>query len=294
MKRRLRKMDNRMVKPVDICDEVIEVYSKKVQYSTLKSVVLGLLAGAFVAIGGFASSLASHSIENVGVSKFVAGAIFPVGLILVLLCGTDLFTGNVLLVVPLADKKIRLKQVIKNWIIIYLSNFIGAIIIALLIYNSGALDTNSYKLGGYALKVASTKASLTFTKALASGIMCNIIVCLAVWISYAAKDVVGKIMAIWFPIMAFVVAGFEHSVANMYYFTIALLAKSNGEYLKAYNLSQEKIAHIDIIHILENLLPVTLGNIIGGGLFVGLAFWLAFKFSNQNHKNSCVEGNIMG
>lgn len=280
-----------MVKPIDICDEIIEVYSKKVQYPILKSVILGLLAGAFVAIGGFASSLASHSIDNVGVSKFVAGAIFPVGLILVLLCGTDLFTGNVLLVVPFADRKIKLSQVIKNWIIIYLSNFIGAIIIAYLIYSSGLLDTNSFKLGGYALKVASTKASLSFSKALASGIMCNIIVCLAVWISYAAKDVSGKILAIWFPVMAFVVSGFEHSVANMYYFTIALLAKANGEYIKAYNLPQEKIAHIDIVHILENLIPVTLGNIIGGGLFVGLAFWIAFKYTHGNHKELSLDEN---
>jgi formate transporter len=278
-----------MLKPVDICDEIIEVYSKKVQYPILKSVILGILAGAFVAMGGFASSLASHSIDNVGLSKFVAGAIFPVGLILVLLCGTDLFTGNVLLVVPFADKKIKLSQVLKNWIIIYLSNFIGAIIVAFLIYSSGLLDTNAYKLGGYALKVASTKATLTFSKALASGIMCNIIVCLAVWISYAAKDIAGKILAIWFPVMAFVVSGFEHSVANMYYFTVALFAKPNIEYIKAYNLPSDKVAHIDFVHIFKNLIPVTLGNIIGGGLFVGLAFWVAYKYPNKKHKDVSSE-----
>lgn len=285
-------MEKRMVKPIDICDEIIEVYSKKVQYPIIKSVILGFLAGAFIAIGGFASSLASHSIENVGLSKFVAGAIFPVGLILVLLCGTDLFTGNILLVVPFADKKIRFRQVILNWIIIYFSNFLGAIIIAYLIYSSGLLDTNSYKMGGYALKVAANKGALTFSKALSSGIMCNIVVCLAVWISYAAKDVAGKILAIWFPVMAFVVSGFEHSVANMYYFTIALLAKTNGEYAAAYNLSQDKLAHIDFIHIVKNLLPVTLGNIIGGGLFVGLAFWMAYKYSGSKSKDSHLKDNV--
>lgn len=286
-------MDKRMLKPVDICDEIIEVYSKKVKYPILKSVILGMLAGAFVAMGGFASSLASHSVDNVGLSKFIAGAIFPVGLMLVLLCGTDLFTGNVLLVVPFADKKIKLSQVVKNWIIIYFSNFIGAIIIAFLIYSSGLLDTNSYKLGGYALKVASTKATLTFSKALASGILCNIIVCLAVWMSYAAKDIAGKILAIWFPIMAFVVSGFEHSVANMYYFTIALFAKANTEYIKAYNLPLEKVAHIDFVHILNNLIPVTLGNIIGGGLFVGLAFWVAYKYSDKEYRNANSDKSIV-
>lgn len=281
-----------MLKPVEICDEIIEVYSKKVKYPLLKSVILGILAGAFIAIGGFASSLASHSIDNVGVSKFVAGAVFPVGLILVLLCGTDLFTGNVLLVVPFADRKIKFDKIIKNWIIIYFSNFIGAVIIAYLIFYSGLLDTNGYKLGGYALKVAATKASITFSKALVSGIMCNIIVCLAVWISYAAKDVTGKIFAIWFPIMAFVVGGFEHSVANMYYFTIALFAKANGEYIQAYNLPAEKIAHINFVHILKNLVSVTIGNIIGGGLFVGIFFWIAYKYCDKKHNNLNSEKNL--
>jgi formate transporter len=282
-----------MVKPIEICDEIIDVYSKKVQYPIIKSVILGLLAGAFVAIGGFASSLASHSIENIGVSKFVAGSIFPVGLILVLLTGTDLFTGNVLLVVPFVDKKIKFTQVIKNWIIIYISNYFGAIIIAYLIFNSGLLDTNGFKLGGYVIKVASTKGSLTFSKALSSGIMCNIIVCLAVWISYAAKDVAGKILAIWFPIMAFVISSFEHSVANMYYFSIALFAKTNIDYVNSYNISQEKLAYIDAIHILNNLLPVTIGNIIGGGLFVGLAFWVAYKYPSKKRKDINSGKNII-
>lgn len=287
-------MEKSMIKPADICDEISNVYSKKAEYPILKSCFLGLLAGAFISLGGFAASLASHSIENVGVAKFVAGAIFPVGLILVLLCGTDLFTGNILLTVPLADKKIKLSQLGKNWLIIYFSNFVGAFIIAFLIFSSGSLDTNSYHLGAYALKVAATKATLPFGKAFASGILCNILVCIAVWISYSAKDIAGKILAIWFPIMAFIVGGFEHCVANMYYFSVAMLAKSNPAYAealaKSLNLSPEQVAeklsHINIESIISNLIPVTLGNIVGGGFFVGLAFWMAYKYGHSsNHSN---------
>lgn len=279
-------MEKRMLKPMEICDEIIEAYTKKAEYPVIKSIILGFLSGAFIALGGYASSLASHSIDNVGLSKFVAGIIFPTGLILVILCGTDLFTGNILLSVPLVDGKITIKQVIKNWIIIYFSNLLGAIFISFLIYNSGLLETNSFKLGGYALKVAATKGSLPFMKALSSGILCNLIVCLAVWISFAAKDVAGKILAIWFPIMAFVVAGFEHSVANMYYFSIAMFAKGNPAFAEAIKLPAEKLHYIDLNHIISNLIPVTLGNIIGGSLFVGVAFWVAFKYSHKFDSHS--------
>lgn len=275
-------MEKGMIKPAAICDEIIEAYTKKAEYPILKSIILGILAGAFISVGGFAAALASHSIENVGVAKLVAGSVFPVGLILILICGTDLFTGNILLTVPFVDRKIKISQLLRNWGIIYLSNLVGAIIIAFLIYQGGLLDTNSFKLGGYALKVAATKASLPFGKALASGILCNFLVCIAVWVSYAAKDIVGKIFAIWFPIMAFIVGGFEHCVANMYYFSIAVMAKANPEYAKAYELSAEKLNHISLEGIISNLIPVTIGNIIGGGIFVGVAFWLAFKYVGKS------------
>lgn len=214
----------------------------------------------------------------------MAGAIFPVGLMLVLICGADLFTGNVLIAVPVAEKKVKIKNMLRNWLIIYTSNLFGAAIIAFLIFSAGLLDTNNFMLGGYALKVAATKASLPFGKALASGILCNFLVCIAVWMSFAAKDIAGKILAIWFPIMAFIVGGFEHCVANMYYFSIALFAKSNPQYASAFKLTEEKLAHINAAGIVSNLIPVTLGNIIGGALFVGLAFWFAFKRTSK-HKD---------
>jgi formate transporter len=275
-------MEKRMLKPVEICDDVIETYSKKTEYPTLKSVTLGMLAGGFIALGGFAAAVASHSVENIGLAKLIAGSIFPVGLILVIICGADLFTGNVLIAVPVAEGNVKISKLLRNWTIIYFSNFIGAFSIAALIYSAGLLEINNNMLGGYALKVAATKASISFGKALASGILCNFLVCTAVWMSFSAKDIVGKIFAIWFPIMAFIVGGFEHSVANMYYFSIALLAKNNVQYAEAYKLSPDKVSHINIEGIISNLVPVTIGNIVGGAFFVGLAFWFAFKYTAKS------------
>jgi formate/nitrite transporter len=278
---------------VEIVDEVIDTYSHKVDYPVLKSVTLGVLAGAFIALGGYAAALASHSIENVGLAKFVAGAIFPVGLMLILICGCDLFTGNVLVTVPLVDGKTNIGKLLKNWFIIYFSNMLGALIVAFLVFSSGMLDTNNNMLGAYALKVAATKASLPFGKALASGILCNVLVCIAVWMSFAAKDIAGKILAIWFPIMAFIVGGFEHCVANMYYFSIALFAKADPKYVEAaeaFHVTPEKLSHISFTGIVENLIPVTIGNIIGGGIFIGVAFWFAFKYTAKNHNAAKASG----
>lgn len=286
-------MEKRMLKPVEICDEIIDVYEHKAHYPILKSVLLGILAGAFIALGGFAAAVSSHSIDNFGLSKLVAGAVFPVGLIMILIAGADLFTGNILLTVPFMDGKIKLKMLVKNWTIIYLSNFIGAFLISMLLYNAGALDGNSFKIGGYALKVAINKASITPMKALFSGILCNFLVCLAVWLSFAAKDIIGKIFAIWFPIMAFIVGGFEHSVANMYYFSIGFLAKNNMDYANSFQITQEKLDHLNLMDVIfNNMIPVTIGNIIGGGILIGIVFWIAFKFSVKP-KNINVERSSM-
>lgn len=269
-------MENFTLKPHDVIENIIETYEKKANYPYIKSIILGFLAGMFIALGGFASTVASHSVDNFGLAKFVAGSIFPIGLMLIILCGTDLFTGNILLVAPLLEKRITLKQVLINWFIIFFSNFLGAAFISFLIYSTGNLEFNNFILGGYALKVAATKGSLTFTKAFASGILCNLLVCLAVWISYTTKDMTGKILGIWFVIMTFIVSGFEHCVANMYYFSIALFCKGNPAFAEAIKLPPEKLAKVDISHIINNLIPVTLGNIVGGA-FVAIIFWIVLK-----------------
>ncbi|MEW8955658.1 formate/nitrite transporter family protein [Clostridium sp.] len=284
-------MEKLMLKPNEVIDDVLLVYEAKANYPKLKSIILGFLSGAFIALGAYASTLASNGISNPSLAKLISGAIFPIGLILVVLCGTDLFTGNILLTVPLLERKITFKQVFVNLTIIYFSNFLGAFTISSMIYFSGSLDFNNFALGGYALKLAYTKGSMGFIPALLSGTLCNILVCLAVWCSYGAKDIMSKIATVWIIIMTFIVSGFEHSVANMYYLTIGLLAKGNENYINAINLPAEKLDYIDIPHMFNNLIPVTLGNIIGGAVFVSLSFWLLYRYIPRS-KNKNKLGNM--
>lgn len=283
-------MDKKLLSPSEVCDYVEGVGIKKTSNRPMQTLFLGILAGAFIALGGFASAVASHSIENFGISKLVAGMVFPVGLMLVLICGAELFTGNNLLSVALFQKKVSLGSVLKNWVIVFFGNAIGAVSISLLLFYSGAIDMNGGHLGAYAIKVAAYKSTLPFGKALLSGILCNIVVCLAVWGAYAAKDVSGRVLMSFFPIMAFVIGGFEHCVANMYYLSLGFLAKGNELFVSLYHGDPSKVSKIDIPHIINNLIPVTIGNIIGGAILIGGIYWFIYmskdKKVNQNINKS--------
>lgn len=269
---------------VEAVEETIKVGENKAAKTHIfQTLIAGILAGTFIGLGAFAAAMASHAMENPGLARFVAGAIFPVGIILIVICGGELFTGNTLLILAFIEKKITSGQMLKNWMIVYIGNFIGTFIIAFLVYNSGLLSTNAGLLGGYAIKVASTKGGLTFIQAFSSGILCNLLVCLAVWGSYTASDVFGKILILWFPVMTFIVSGYEHSIANMYYFTIATLAKLNSVFVEASQLG-DHLEKTELVHIFWNLLPVTLGNIVGGAFFVGLAYWAGYKYIPNLYK----------
>jgi formate transporter len=284
-------MGEEMLKPNQLCDVSIKSGVTKSKIALVQCIVLGLLAGAFIALGAVVAAVASHSITNVGVAKLVAGGVFPVGLILVVICGAELFTGNVLMLVPILDKKIKITSMLRNWVIVFLANLVGAIIIAFLVYSAGTFNFSDGKLGGTVIKVAATKAGLPFWKAFCSGILCNMLVCLAVWGAAAAKDVFGKILIIWFPIMAFVTCGYEHSVANMYYLSAGIFAKGNASYVQASGLAQSKLDLVSISGAIHNLIPVTLGNIVGGGLFVGIAYYLAYKYVPNKSTNITMEAN---
>ncbi|WP_373899523.1 formate/nitrite transporter family protein [Haloimpatiens sp. FM7315] len=277
-------MSNNLLKPPEIRTMTITSAETKSLINLKQGSILGMLAGAFVAMGASASTVASHSILNIGISRFVSGMIFPVGLMLVIICGAELFTGNNLMFIALLEGKIKLKDMLKNWAIVYVFNFLGALTIAILIFYSGVLDINSGKVGGALIKVAAYKSGLKFSRAFSSAILCNFLVCLAVWASFAAKDVAGKLVMSWFPIMAFVVCGFEHCVANMYYLTIGILAKSNLLYVQTSGLSADKLSLISIKTIFNNLIPVTLGNIVGGCILVSGAYYIAYK-NNKKEEN---------
>lgn len=270
-------MGNKILSPREIVEFVKGVGVEKSSRKVIQNLFLGIMAGIFIALGGFAAGVASHSISNYGVSRIVAGVVFPVGLILVLICGAELFTGNTLLAVAYFDGQISIKDIMKNWIIVYLGNIIGALFISMLLFFSGALDVNNGAFGVSILRVAMNKVNIPFGQAVASGILCNILVCSAVWGSYASKEVIGKIWMSIMPIMAFVIAGFEHCVANMYYLSLGLMAKNNATLVQLANLSTEKLDKLNVAGIIGNLLPVTIGNIIGGSLVIASIYWLVFR-----------------
>lgn len=270
-------MENKILNPREIVDFVRGVGIEKSSRKVMQNLFLGIMAGIFIALGGFAAGIASHSISNYGVSRIVAGVVFPVGLILVLICGAELFTGNTLMVLSYFDDKISIKGIMKNWITVYLGNMIGAFFISTLLFWSGALDINNGAFGVSILKVAVNKVNISFGQGIASGILCNILVCSAVWGSYASKEVMGKIWMSIMPIMAFVIAGFEHCVANMYYLSLGLMAKNNIALVQSAQLAIEKLDKLNITGIIENLLPVTIGNIIGGSLIIAGIYWFVFR-----------------
>ncbi len=268
-----------MNSPQKVIELNIESAEKKAQMSLSKTLVLAILSGAFIAFGAEGSNLAAHGIADFGLAKLVAGCVFPVGLMLVIILGTELFTGNCLMINGVLDKKIKASDMIKNLLIVFCGNLIGGLLIAISLSFIGQWNASSDLLGAYTIKVAVGKVDLGFAKALVSGILCNILVCLAVLAATASKQIQGKILVIFFIIMLFVVSGFEHSVANMYYLSAGKLASINPDYVnkavEVYSMSAEQIEESLSVGnlLLKNLLPVTIGNIVGGMLFTAVPLW---------------------
>lgn len=272
-------MDKIFNSPEEVIEANICGGEKKVSLPLLKMILLGIMAGAFIALGAATSSTAAHAVTNVGLSRFVAGAIFPVGLMLITFIGGELFTGNCLTSMGAMDHRFSWGKVVRDLCIIWLSNLVGALIIVALTYFSGNLDYSAGLLGAYSIKVALGKATITPIKGIASGILCNILVCAAILMGAAAKEISGKIWAIFFPIMAFVVGGFEHCVANMFYIPMGMLAATNDTYVakaaEAYGITADQLANLSVAGFFANQIPVTMGNILGGMVFVGLPCYLA-------------------
>jgi formate/nitrite transporter len=239
--------------------------------------VLGILAGAYIGFGGLLSTTVTFDVAakwGIGFSKILGGASFSVGLMLVVIAGAELFTGNNLMVSSVMMKEITFSTMIKRWGVVFLANFIGSIIVAVLFYFSGLWKTGDGALGAAAVKIAYNKVALSFSEALWRGIGCNWLVCLAVWMALAARQIIGKIFAIFFPIMAFVAIGFEHSVANMYFIPTGILLMNGAGFGSIPGVDPNILNWINFLW--RNLLPVTIGNIIGGAVFVGMSYWGAY------------------
>lgn len=272
-------MENSFYTPSEVIKSNIKSAVAKANLPLAKMILLGLMAGAFIAFGGAASSVAAHGVADVGLARSIAGAIFPVGLMLVVFTGSELFTGNSLMIMAVIDKKITLLKMIRNLVVVYFANFVGALIIDVLVFLSGQFDFSGGGLGAYTIKVALAKTSIAPVTAVISGILCNILVCLAIVLAGTAKDSIGRIFGIFFPIAAFVVCGFEHCVANMFYIPAGMLAATNTAYVQKahelYGITAQQCSSLTHFAGTESLLFVTIGNIIGGVLFVGVVLYMA-------------------
>lgn len=267
--------------PQEITDYTSQGGVNKVNRSVALVFAMAIMAGVYIALGGFASSVAAHDIANKGVAKLVTGAVFPIGLMFVVINGADLFTGNCLIVIPTLEKKTSWAGFCKNLIVVLLGNFVGAFVIAFLVAHSGILDMSDGRLGAYAIKTATSKANLQFTQALCLAIICNIYVCAGIWMIYAAKDIAGKILAGFFSIFAFAISGAEHIVANMFYVPVALLAKSDN-YLELAHVTSDQLTWGKFF--INNVIPVTIGNIIGGVFIGGMYFVIYRKLTKPSGK----------
>jgi formate/nitrite transporter len=242
---------------------------------------LAMMAGVFIGLGAAFFTYTIHdSTLSVGLTKLIGGFVFSLGLILVIITGAELFTGNNLIVMAFVNRKITLAQLLRNWGIVFVGNLVGSLIVVFLIFLTGQWTAGGGTVGVTALMIANGKVNLTFLEAVSKGILCNILVCLAVYLCFSGRSVTDKILAILFPITAFVALGFEHSIANMYFIPAGLLLKHSPEVLAA---AQDILGGIPDLSnltisgfILDNLLPVTIGNIIGGTLFVGITHWFLF------------------
>ena len=274
-----------MLTPAEIARKTIDNGRAKASLGRGKMVLLGVMAGAFIAMGAQGSNLAAAHLlaggATFGLGKLVAGAIFGTGLMMVLLCGAELFTGNCLILAGVLDGQVPARKMLENWFFVYIGNFIGGLAVALLVAASGQLSSMGGELGGMTIKIAAGKVSNSFAANLTLGVLCNFLVCLAVWMATAAEDAAGKILAVFFPIMLFVTSGFEHSVANMYYIPAGILAKAVPAYCDAalaLGVSAEQLDALGWASLWTgNIIPVTAGNIIGGCIFVGLVYWFGYR-----------------
>lgn len=264
--------------PAQMARRVETAGAAKAGLPLLSLFILALLAGAFIAFGAmlYTLTMTSHGM-GLGPSRILGGVTFSLGLVLVVVGGAELFTGNLLLVMGWADRKFTTTALLRNWTVAYAGNLAGAVAMAFLAYWSGYMDLGSGAVGATAVKIAAAKVELDFTTAFVRGILCNTLVCLAVWLCFASHSVIGKIFAILFPITAFVALGFEHSIANMFFIPVGMLAAGNDAYVASAGLPDVGVrAGLTFAGFLANLVPVTLGNMVGGGLFVAGTYYLVY------------------
>jgi formate transporter len=264
--------------PVEMAQRAEQIGVRKAAMATANLFALALLAGAFVALGAIFSTTVAAGANGIlpyGLTRLLVGLSFCLGLILIIVGGAELFTGNTLIVMAWASGKVTTAALLRNWLIVYVGNFVGSVGTAILLLMSKQYTFGAGSVGVTALAIANTKVHFDFLQAVALGALCNALVCLAVWLTFSARSTTDKIWAILFPITAFVTAGFEHSIANMYFIPLGLL-------IKAFDPGFANTSGLDLTgltwrtFLVNNLLPVTIGNIVGGVVLVAAVYWLVF------------------
>lgn len=268
--------------PDKILPRAIDSCFKKSQMSIKKTMILAFFAGIFISLAAVASSLASAHLlaspETLPMGKLIQGLVFTPGLIFVMLAGGELFTGNCLIFLAVLDKKTSLKTMLKSWLLVYFGNFVGALFITILLAQSGQWLMGDGLVGARTILIAKAKIDLSFSQALILGILANFLVCLGVWMGLGAKSYGSKAIAGFFPVLIFVLSGFEHSIANMYYIPAGIMAKNIASLAVKSGLGGQALASLNLSNmVVKNLLPVTLGNIIGGSILVGFLYFLAYR-----------------
>lgn len=261
--------------PKEIAQRVNDIGVAKVKLPLLSLVMLGMLAGAFIGLGSlYFVLIKSDATLGFAIGQVLGGVAFSLGLILVIVAGAELFTGNNLLAMAWAEGKISTADILKNWFVVCLANFVGAAGLAVLVFLSGHNEMNNGAIAQQYIQIAIVKTSLPFWSAFFKGVLCNVFVCMAVWMAFAGRSVIDKVVAIIFPISAFVAAGFEHCIANMYIIPLAMLEQTFGDT----NLA---IATVTWSGFFSNLVPVIIGNLIGGSFFVALVYHVIYRRDSQ-------------
>ncbi|MBN1553188.1 MAG: formate/nitrite transporter family protein [Phycisphaerae bacterium] len=267
-----------MLLPPEMAEKAAQAGIKKVQIDTFSMLLMSILAGIFIAMASnfYTAVLTKSGSIPFGIAKLLGGLAFCMGLILVVVAGAELFTGNNLIVMAVLSRKVGKRWLFKNWLVVFVGNLIGSILYALMVWGSGQDTLAGGSLGKLAIGIAEAKCEIPFWQAFFRGVLCNALVCLAIWMCFSSQSTTDRVMAILFPITAFVACGFEHCVANMYFISIGLFLKAGGAEVG------ENLTWLNFFW--KNLLPVTLGNIVGGAGLVGFVFWMIYKRRGREPK----------
>ncbi len=272
--------------PAEVAQKVKTLGVDKANMSVLPLLILSMMAGAFISFGAMYYTLVmTDPSAAYGASKLLGGVAFSLGFILVVIAGGELFTGNNLIVMAWANQRITLLRLLKNWGLVYLGNAIGALVMVYLVFASGFLDGHHHAIGATALKLGLAKVDLTTTEAFVRGLFCNALVCLASWMVYASRTVMDKVIAVVFPISAFVAMGFEHCIANIFMIPLAIVASLNSDTVAVTGLGAEALHNLSTTGFLSNLVPVTLGNIFGGTIMVGMSLYVIYLYDHNSENN---------